>query len=203
LDATADVKDKLIEAVKNLESGIKASESYTVTDAVTDWLAKGTKNLGPGTVDGYRILADKHLIPVIGATKLKRLNADDVDTWLEGLTGNLCTRSLQAVHSLLRRAIRQAQQRDKVLRNVAELVSTPRGRAGRLSRALTADQAAAVLEKAQASSLHAYVVVSLMTGIRTEEARALQWDHVVAWVDDTAGWRPVTEAGFDHERFAI
>jgi len=42
-----------------------------------------------------------------------------------------------------------------------------------------------------------------MTGIRTEEARALQWDHVVAWIDDTTGWQPVTEAGFDHERFAI
>jgi integrase len=44
---------------------------------------------------------------------------------------------------------------------------------------------------------------SLLTGIRTEEARALRWSHVVAWADDDAGWVPVTEAGFDHERFAI
>ena len=42
-----------------------------------------------------------------------------------------------------------------------------------------------------------------MTGVRTEEARALRWAHVVAWVDDEAGWQPVTEVGFDHERFAI
>jgi hypothetical protein len=62
-----------------------------------------------------------------------------------------------------------------------------------------AERAAAVLEAAQASPLYAYVVVSLTTGIRTEEARALQWDHVVAWVDDTTGWQPVTEVGFDHE----
>jgi integrase len=199
----AAVKDKLIEAVKDLETGIKASPNYTVTNAVEDWLDKGTKNLGIGTVLGYRILADQHLIPAIGATKLKGLSADDVDAWLEGLTGELSTRSLQAVHSILRRSIRQAQARDKVIRNVAELITTPKGRAGRPSRALTADQATAVLEKAQASSLHAYVVVSLMTGIRTEEARALQWDHVVAWLDDTQEWRPVTEGGFDHERFAI
>jgi integrase len=51
--------------------------------------------------------------------------------------------------------------------------------------------------------LHAYVVVSLLTGIRTEEARALCWSHVVIWVADGAVWVPVTEAGFDHERFAI
>jgi integrase len=40
-----------------------------------------------------------------------------------------------------------------------------------------------------------------MTGIRTEEARALRWDHVVAEVDDQ--WRPVTKAGLDHDKFAI
>ncbi|MEV5706032.1 site-specific integrase [Actinoallomurus sp. NPDC052274] len=90
-----------------------------------------------------------------------------------------------------------------MLRNVAELVTTPKGRAGRPSKALTLAQATAVLEKAEASPLHAYVVLSLMTGVRTEEARALRWDHVVAWIDDRTGWRPVTEAGFDHQRFAI
>jgi integrase len=199
----AAVKDRLIQAVKDLEFGIEASDACTVADAVRDWLDKGTRNLGVGTVAGYRILADQHLIPVIGAAKLKRLSADDVDTWLEGLAGKLSTRSLQAVHSILRRAIRQAQTRDKVGRNVAELVTTPKGRPGRPSRSLTLDQATAVLEQAQASPLYAYVVVSLLTGIRTEEARELRWDHAVAWDDDSATWQPVTEAGFAHVRFAI
>ena len=58
-------------------------------------------------------------------------------------------------------------------------------------------------EAPKGAPLHAYVVLSLMTGIRTEDARALRWDHIVAWVDDAAEWRPVTEVGFDHERFAI
>ena len=142
-------------------------------------------------------------MPVIGATKLKALSADDVDDWLGGLTGKLSTRSLQSVHSILRRSIRQAQVRDKVLRNVAELVVTPKGRTGRPSKALTLGQAAAVLEQARTSPIHAYVVLSIMTGIRTEEARALRWDHVVAWVDDAVGWQPVAEAGFDHEKFAV
>ena len=200
------VKDKLAKLVEDREKGIKTNkdtENYTVREAVTDWLTKGTKNLDPDTVDGYRILAEGHLVPVIGATKLKALSADDVDNWLDGLTGKLSTRSLQSVHSILRRAIRQAQARDKVLRNVAELVATPKGRKGRPSRALNLAQAVTVLEKAERSALHAYVVVSLMTGIRTEEARELRWDHVVAWVDDDTGWQPVTEADFDHELFAI
>ncbi|WP_220503860.1 site-specific integrase [Microbispora sp. H13382] len=39
-------------------------------------------------------------------------------------------------------------------------------------------QAGEVLEAAEGRSLYAYVVVSLLTGARTEELRALTWDHV-------------------------
>ena len=41
----------------------------------------------------------------------------------------------------------------------------------------------------------------LLAGVRTEEAGALRWDHVVAW---TGGqWRPVTEVGFEHEQVTV
>ncbi|MEV5831923.1 site-specific integrase, partial [Spirillospora sp. NPDC052242] len=140
----AEVQDKLREAVKDLEAGIKSSASYTIADAVEDWLAKGLKGRDANTVATNRILADKHVIPLIGKIKLKDLRADDVDEWLDGLTGKLSTRSLQAVHSILKRSIRQAQARDRVVRNVAEFVTTPKGRAGRPSKALTLEQATAV-----------------------------------------------------------
>lgn len=86
---------------------------------------------------------------------------------------------------------------------MAELITTPKGRAGRPSKALTAPQAMAVLEEAKSSRLYAYVVLSLMVGIRTEEARALRWHHVVAWLQDEDAWRTVDEVGFDHDRFAL
>jgi integrase len=199
----AAVKDKLVEAVADRDAGLQPAERYTVADAVKDWLAKGLKGRDESTIEANRILAEQHVIPLIGRTRLKELTADQVDEWLDGLTDKLATRSLQGVHAILKRAIRQAQARDRVLRNVAELVTTPKGRPGRRGRAMTLDQATAMLEEAKSSRLHAYVVVSLLTGIRTEEARALLWSHVVAWVEDGGQWRPVTEAGFDHERFAI
>jgi len=199
----AAVKDKLKKAVEALETGIDAGDSYTVADAVRDWLDKGLKGRDEDTKTVNRILADQHVIPLIGAIKLKELTADQVDEWLEGLTGKLATRSLQGIHAVLKRSIRQAQARDKVLRNVAELVSTPKGKPGRPSQAMTLEQATAMLEAAKAARLNAYVVVSLLTGIRTEEARALRWSHVVVWRDKDKQWQPVTEAGFDHERFAI
>src|SRR5579863_8720410 len=85
----AEVKRKLIEAVKELEAGIQSAERYTVRDAVEDWLAKGLKGRDAATIANNRILADRHVIPLLGRAKLKALRADQVDEWLDGLTGKL------------------------------------------------------------------------------------------------------------------
>jgi len=198
------VKDKLRKAVAELEAGIDTSDSYTVENAVRDWLARGTKGLSDKTINDYRSLADSNLIPFIGAYKLKELSADNVDDWLEDRRDHLTTRTMQAIHSILRRSIRRAQARDKVVRNVATLVDTPEGRKdGRPSKAMNLHQATTVLEHAKNDSLHAYVVLSLMTGVRTEEARALRWSHVAAWVPEAKEWRPVTETGFRRKKYAV
>ena len=76
--------------------------------------------------------------------------------------------------------IRQAQARDKVRRNVASLVDVPQGQEGRPSKAMTLNQAVTLLDTVESGSyrLTAYVILSLLSGVRTEEARALTWDEV-------------------------
>jgi integrase len=69
-------------------------------------------------------------------------------------------------------------KRNLVERNVVELCDVPRGRDGRRSKSLTLDQAKAVLTETRDDALHCYIVVSLLTGARTEELRALRWEHV-------------------------
>jgi hypothetical protein len=53
--------------VDDLEAGIETSDSYTVAEAVTDWLSRGTREFDESTVTTYRFLAEKNLIPLIGA----------------------------------------------------------------------------------------------------------------------------------------
>jgi integrase len=65
--------------------------------------------------------------------------------------------------------------RPRPARNVAALCAFPSGQDGRLSKSLTLAQAPALLAAAQWSPMHAYIVMSLMSGIRTEEVRALRW----------------------------
>src|SRR5256886_4928554 len=119
---------------------------------------------------------------------------------LSHLATRYSTRSLQITRNSLGRALRHAESNDLVGRNVAALVKTPQGRNGRASKSFAQEQAKALLAASEGTRLHAYVVLSLLVGIRTEEARALRWDHVVTWVDASAGWQPISTAGFDPAR---
>ena len=148
------------------------------------------------------------VLEMIGARPLRDLSAGDVRSALGKLATRYSTRSLQITRNSLERAIRHAEANDLVGRNVAALVKPPQGPRRRPSKSFTLEQAKALLAAAERTRLHAYVALSLLVGIRTEEARALRWDHVVTWVDDAGGWQPVTTAGFDparagEDRFAI
>lgn len=173
-----EVRRKLRDLRKELETGVRAPANYTVADAVEDFLTRGLKGRESDTVGKCRSLANNHIIPFLGKAKLRDLAADDVDDWLDDRADVLATRSLRELHAVLRRAITHAQRRDKVLRNVAELVTVPEGRPGRPSKSLTFEQAKAVLSAGIGTRIYVYVLLSLLIGVRTEEARALTWAHV-------------------------
>jgi len=199
-----EAKGKLKELVRDLDDGLAvASGGYTVADAVRNWLEFGLRTRDEQTVATLTSLANNHVIPGLGALHLRELSADDVDKGLEQESKRLSTRSLEPLRSILKRAVTRAQARDKVKRNVVLLCETPKGRPGRPSKALTLEQAEEVLEADDGTPMHAYVVVSLLTGARTEEMRGLRWDHVVADDEQRAAWIPVIEAGWGHKKFAI
>ncbi|WP_310727512.1 tyrosine-type recombinase/integrase [Streptomyces sp. N2A] len=173
-----EVRRRLRDRKKELEAGVKSSATYTVSEAVDDWLAQGLKGRELSSVGTYRSLATCHIKPELGRAKLRELEADVLDEWLDAKAKVLASQSLDMVHSVLRRSIAHAQRRGKVLPNVADFVEVPDGRPGRPSKSLTLQQAENVLRAQEGSWIHAYVVLSLLVGVRTEEARALRWEHV-------------------------
>jgi integrase len=204
-----EAKDKLKEMVRDLDDGLGiAPHGYTVGDAVRDWLEFGLSAREEPTVTKLSSLANTHVIPTIGARKVRELSADDVDRWLAAESKEVSTRTLQDVRSILRRAISRAQARDKVKRNVVMLCELPKGQPGRPSKSLSLSEAVALLASAESPEFRetwigVYAVLSLLTGARTEELRELRWDHVVAYDKATDKWRPVTEAGWEYEQFAV
>jgi integrase len=98
-------------------------------------------------------------------------------------------------HNALTRALRHAEANRHILHNAAALVDTPKGQRGRPSKALAAGQAAAPPEGRRASQARCLRCSLLLTGIRTEEARALRWDHVDVEAGTVAVWRSVRHGG--------
>lgn len=176
-----EARDKLKELLRDHDDGLSApSGSYTLGDAVNYWLGYGLNGRDPGTVSMYRIYAETHIIPVLGKRKIRELTVEDVEKLLADKSAILSTRSLRIIHSILVRAVKKAQVRDKIRRNIVLLCEVPEGRTGRPSKSLTLHQAEAVLKAAEhgPARMCAYIVMSLLTGARTEEMRALRWHDV-------------------------
>lgn len=200
-----EARQKLRDLVKVRESDQPAAASdYTVADAIEAWMTYGLAGRSQATAEDYRHMINNHILPLLGKKKLRDLSAVHVDEWLADRAAVLSTRSLRMLHSLLNRAVRHAQARDKVMRNVVELCDVPVGRPGRPSKSLTIEQAEAILRAAEGTSMHAYIVLSLLIGARQEELRALTWDHVHLHNDPHAEvavprhievWRSVREGG--------
>jgi hypothetical protein len=83
---------------EELEVGIDISDTFTVANAVCDWLSRGTRRPSAKTINDYKSLAELNLIPLIGAHKLKELTADNVDVWLEDRRDHLATWTGQAIY---------------------------------------------------------------------------------------------------------
>ncbi|CAL9528966.1 hypothetical protein SUDANB176_04010 [Streptomyces sp. enrichment culture] len=151
-----EARNKLKEVLRDHEDGLAiAPTNYTVKDAVVDWLAYGLVGIDPSTAKTCAILSQTHVIPSLGARKLRDLSAEDVDRRLAAKAKTLSTRTLQAIHSCLNRAVKRAMARDKAKRNVVELCSVPQGQAGRPSKALAFAQAEAVPKGAEGTSRYA------------------------------------------------
>ena len=145
---------------------------------MADWLAEGFDGRSQKTVALNRHVLQP-VVESIGRVPLRDLTTRDVRRVLTEIAATHASRTVVVTHNALERAIRHAEANDYVRRNVAALVRPPAGQqAGRPSRSLTIHQAVALLAAAEGSRLGAYVMLCLLAGVRTEEARALTWDHV-------------------------
>lgn len=170
----------LRQALREREQGAnRKADRYTVEQAVTDWLAFGLSGRAPNTVKSFESVAKIHVIPHLGGAKLKDLTVRDVEKWLHELAPKVGRSTLVKARMVLGRSIRRAIAHELAVRNVADYCELPEGRPGRPSKSFTAAQADAILKQTRDHRMHAYIVVSMLTGARTEEMRELTWDHVV------------------------
>lgn len=164
--------------IRDYEKGLAAgADKTTVADAVRDWLTYGQGQVDSQTVKTREHLS-VHIVADIGDVLLRKLTAKHVEKFLASLAKTHSTRTLADTKAVLSNAVKRAVARDIVDRNVVEFAITPRGKAGRKSKSLTEKQALDVLSLTKGHWMYPYIAVSMLVGIRTEEMRALTWDHV-------------------------
>jgi integrase len=134
--------------------------------------------LSVNTAASYRGIVERHLIPSLGAKRLRDLTVIDVDHLLHqkyeaGLSGS----TVQRIRMILVKALRHAERRDFVHRNVASLTDLRRA-TRREGRSLTPDQARRLLAASEHRPLGITVQLGLYLGLRPGEVLGLQWSDV-------------------------
>jgi integrase len=172
------VADRLAQLHRDLDAGARpAPANHTLRQAAEDWLAHGLPGRSAKTIRKNKDVLEP-ILAAVGTMRLKELTSADVETALAHMADSYSTAAVSMGHLALKRVIRRAQARRYVTINAAEFADTPAGQPGRPSKSLTLQQSAALLNASDGTRIGAYIALSLGTGIRTEEARALLWEHV-------------------------
>jgi integrase len=156
--------------------------TLTVERYLSAWLTDSIEGkLARASHEAYKRDVRHHIIPSLGRRKLKDLSTPDLRRFYrkkrdEGLSN----RSLEYIHTTLRKALQDAKNDGIITRNPTDGVKphkTPQGTAKK-SEALDPVQVQALLSAASEDRREALYVVALHTGLRRGEALGLLWEDV-------------------------
>ncbi len=134
------------------------NERLTTAHFLCDWLQSARPSLRSSTYDRYEQIVRLHALPALGRIPLARLTPQHLQRlYAEKLAAGLSPRS--------------------VPRNVADLVTPPRGQRLQMS-CLSPEQARTLLAVASGDRLEAVYALAVTTGMRRGEILALQWKNV-------------------------
>jgi integrase len=134
-----EVVNKVRELEQQRDAGITStSGTLTVGEWLTYWLDNiAGRRVRPRTLEGYRATIRLHIIPTIGHLRLARLQPEHVEEMHTAMFDKeLSSATVLRAHRVLARALKVAEQRGRVARNVARLVDPPPRNGARWALAL-------------------------------------------------------------------
>src|SRR5207244_1336884 len=93
------------------------------------------------------------------------------------LDAGLSPRTVQFLHAVLHRALKQAMRWNIIARNPADAVQSPSPKRPEF-HSLSEEQAKALLDAAKGDPLEALYTLALMTGMRQGEILGLRWQDI-------------------------
>ncbi|WP_320067666.1 site-specific integrase [Micromonospora sp. RTGN7] len=192
-----EVEDRVDELLEQKRAGAvpRAGRGPTVQSWLLDTylatIAPGT--IDPTTVQGYRSKVVNHVLPVIGALRMDRVVADNIDAVYAAMRRKgLADATVLQVHRILARAWKIAARRRVVPRNVLVDVDPPTAKRKEMTP-LTEDDARAVLAAAERRRNSARWSVALALGTRQGEALGLRWPYLLMECDECGATVKLTD----------
>jgi integrase len=175
-----EVDEKLTKAKANRDAGLVFdADTMKLGEYLGRWLTDSVRDTVKATTyETYERLVRLHLVPMLGRVKLKNLTPTHVrGLYREKLDSGLSPTSVQRLHALLHKALKQAVHDGLVPRNVTEAVKAPRQSRKEIP-VLTRAQARIFLRTAKGDRLEALYLLAVHTGLRQGELLGLKWSDI-------------------------
>jgi integrase len=177
----------------------RAGRAKTVEQMLTRHLevVLPQRSRAPLTIRSYRSLCEHQIFPRWGGQRIDRLLPEYLeDGYAQMLAGGLAASSVRKLHAILSSAYEIEVKRGNVARNPCKLVEPPRLPPAR-KKALTAEQARAVLAAIGERRNGSRWSVGLACGLRQGEALGLRWQFAdldaaemhIGWQLQRLPWR--------------
>ncbi|WP_235401321.1 site-specific integrase [Rubrobacter aplysinae] len=155
------------------------SENVTVEEYLNRWLTDSVRDtVRRSTYDSYKRMVDNHLVPGVGYVKLSKLKPDHLrQLYRQKLDSGLSTRSVQYMHTIAKKALKDAVRMERVPRNPADAVDPPKLVQDEI-HPLSAAQVRALLAATEGERIQPLYTVAVHTGMRPGEMLALRWEDV-------------------------
>ena len=152
------------------------------------WLPIMKRSIRASTLDSYERMLKLHVIPRLGRLQIQDLTSGHLDSLYTDLlnggradgSGGLSPKTVRYIHNTVHKALRDAQRKQLIHRNVADSADPPRiHQSGSASmRTWTAEQVRAFLDGLTGHRLVAAYTLAATTGMRRGEVLGLRWRDV-------------------------
>lgn len=184
-----DAERALSDLVGSVHAGTYVEPTkQTLGEYIREWLVAVKPTIRPSTHHSYGRNLQLHVLPLLGAVQLRRIDAGMLNGAYASLladgrknyaAGGLSPRTVRYIHAIVHRALRDAVKWGKLARNPAHAADPPRAGTGRPeSITWTADQLRTFLERTRGSRYWAAYLLLATTGLRRGEALGLRWQDL-------------------------